>query len=115
MAVTYDFAVLVAPSSVGEGVLPTVFALKRNAPNPFNPMTMIKYELPVDGRMVRLEIFNISGKRIRTLVSETQSAGYHEVMWNGKDEQGVQPGSGVYLIRLVTRHETVIRSVLLLK
>jgi FlgD Ig-like domain/IPT/TIG domain/Matrixin len=100
LAVTYDFAVLVAPSAVGDGELPTVFALKKNAPNPFNPMTMIKYELPEAGRMVRLEIFNISGKRVRTLVSETQSAGFHEVVWDGKSDSGEQTASGVYFYRL---------------
>ncbi|MBU8871262.1 MAG: T9SS type A sorting domain-containing protein, partial [Gemmatimonadales bacterium] len=96
----YDFSVTFGASGVGEEETPTAFALRRNVPNPFNPMTVIKYELPVADNLVTLEIFSISGQRIRTLVSEIQPAGYHEVTWNGRTDTGEQVSTGVYFYRL---------------
>ena len=89
-----------APTPVGDEDLPSAFALQKNAPNPFNPMTVIKYQLPVAGNLVLLEVFDISGQRIRTLVNETQPAGYHEVVWDGRGDSGQQMSSGMYFYRL---------------
>ncbi len=100
LTTVYDFTIAYGSTGVDEQEIPDAFALRRNAPNPFNPMTVIKYELPVGGHPVRLEIFAISGQRIRTLVSEIQSAGYHETIWNGKNDAGEQVASGMYFYRL---------------
>jgi hypothetical protein len=100
LAVTYDFAVTSSASPVGEDLIPTSFALRKNAPNPFNPMTVIKYDLPNGDNTVRLEVFDLGGQRIRTLVSEVQPAGHHEVIWDGKNDNGRQVSSGVYFYRL---------------
>ncbi len=86
---------------IGDGTLPTEFALSQNYPNPFNPTTNIKYALPVESK-VSLEIFNILGQRVRTLMNETQVAGYYIMEWDGTGNAGQHLASGVYLLRLST-------------
>lgn len=75
------------------------FSLFDNYPNPFNPETRISYFLP-KACQVKLEIYNILGQRIRTLVDEDQSAGKKEIIWDGKNESGEQVASGVYFYNL---------------
>ncbi|NIT53389.1 MAG: T9SS type A sorting domain-containing protein [candidate division Zixibacteria bacterium] len=79
--------------------LPRRFALHQNVPNPFNPTTAIKYDLPKPAR-VKLEVFNILGQRVITLVNHLQSADYYTVQWNGINTSGVKVGSGMYIYRL---------------
>jgi hypothetical protein len=78
---------------------PAAFGLSQNVPNPFNPVTEIRYALAADCR-VRLEIFNILGQRVATLVNEDQTAGYRTARWNGTNADGVDVSSGVYFYRL---------------
>ena len=73
--------------------------LAPNAPNPFNPSTVIPYRLDVDGP-VRLDIYNLLGQRIRTLVNEVQAAGAYRVRWDARDGRGATVAAGVYFIRL---------------
>jgi hypothetical protein len=89
--------------------LPTEFALSQNYPNPFNPSTVIEFALPRDAR-VKLEVFNILGQQVMTLVDEMRSAGYHSVRVDGKDLS-----SGMYLYRLSTGTQSFMRKFLLLK
>jgi hypothetical protein len=86
----------------GGEALPTEYALMQNYPNPFNPVTSIRFALPVDGR-VNVEVFNVVGQRVRTLLNEEQKAGYHLVEWNGSADYGHSLGSGVYFLRLSAR------------
>ena len=79
--------------------VPAEFSLSTNYPNPFNPETRISYFIPKASR-VRLEIFNILGQKIRTLVDEDQPVGRKEVTWDGRDDEREQVVSGVYLYRL---------------
>lgn len=69
------------------------------APNPFNPRTTLRFELPSAGP-VRLDVYDVAGRLVRSLVDETRAAGSHEVDWDGRDEAGNEVGSGVYLARL---------------
>ncbi|MHB2154051.1 T9SS type A sorting domain-containing protein [Calditrichota bacterium GD2] len=78
------------------GSVPQAFALQQNYPNPFNPTTTIKYALPKAAN-VKLEVFNVLGQRVATLVDARQPAGYHQVVFNGA---GLP--SGVYYYRLST-------------
>jgi hypothetical protein len=82
--------------------LPTEYALYQNYPNPFNPATSIKFALPQESR-VNIEIYNVIGQRVRTLLNENLKAGYHSVEWIGRDDFGRLLGSGVYLLRLSAR------------
>lgn len=78
---------------------PLTTALHQNHPNPFNPSTTILYELP-RASQVEIAVFDLLGKRIRTLVQERQQAGQHRLLWDGRDERGADVPSGVYLYRL---------------
>jgi hypothetical protein len=75
------------------------FTLHPNFPNPFNPSTTILYELPRASE-VEVAIFDLLGKRIRTLVRNRQQAGPHRLLWDGRDDNGASMPSGVYLYRL---------------
>ncbi len=79
--------------------VPIAYSLAQNYPNPFNPETQFCYSIPRRS-MVRLEIFNLLGERIRTLVNEEGEVGSYKVTWDGKDETGSPVASGVYLYRL---------------
>jgi hypothetical protein len=76
--------------------IPTEYAVAQNYPNPFNPSTLINYQLPQPGH-VRLSIFNLLGQEVRTLVDKDLSAGYHQILWDAKDNSGRVVGSGIYL------------------
>jgi hypothetical protein len=78
---------------------PAVFSLSPNYPNPFNPETSIGYTI-VESGVVRLDIVNISGQLVRTLVDGAQSQGRHTVVWDGRDGSGKRVSAGVYLYRL---------------
>jgi hypothetical protein len=79
--------------------LPSVVTLAQNYPNPFNPTTEISYALP-DAREVKLSIFNVLGQEIRNLAQGTQEAGYHKVIWDGKNAYGQSVPSGAYFYKL---------------
>ena len=82
-------------------VVPMDFSLRQNYPNPFNPTTTIEYNLPKEEK-VRLEIFNLLGEKIVTLVQGNQAPGTHLVLWNGKNDRGLDMPSGIYLCRIKT-------------
>lgn len=73
--------------------------LFQNQPNPFSPETQIRFELPQAGR-VELEIYDVSGRLIRTLVNQEQDAGSHLVNWDGRNDAGRKVPGGVYFYNL---------------
>lgn len=79
--------------------IPNSFALGQNYPNPFNATTLIQFNLPKTSN-VKLEIFNVLGQKVRTLVDEVLQPGYKQVIWDGKDQSGRQVASGVYFYRI---------------
>jgi hypothetical protein len=80
--------------------VPTEYALGQNYPNPFNPTTNIQFDLPKTSS-VAMEVFNVSGARIRSLLrGESISAGSHTIMWDGRDDSGRIVPSGVYMYRI---------------
>jgi len=87
-------------TSVSQGVgTPSAFALLQNYPNPFNPSTTIRFSVSQGGSAM-LEIYDLTGRHVRTLLSGEVSAGTHSVQWDGRDERGSSVGSGVYFYRL---------------
>ena len=101
------------PPATGAGALPQGFELGANYPNPFNPSTMIPYRLPASMH-VRLEVFNLLGQRIATLVDGEQPAGFHTASWDATDAAGQAVGAGVYIYRLVSDGQAVSRRMLLI-
>ena len=79
--------------------VPTDFRLGEARPNPFNPRTMISFDLP-EAAEVRLAIYDISGRLVRTLVRGTYPAGHHGVEWDGTAQSGSAVGSGVYFYEI---------------
>ena len=82
-----------------ETLRPTQFELQQNYPNPFNPSTTISFGLP-ENINVRLDILDISGRKIRTLIDASKEAGTYQVVWNGQDDYGKSVASGVYVYRI---------------
>ena len=97
-----------------EPEIPLSFSISQNYPNPFNPVTTIQYTLSMPSE-VRLEIFNLDGERVRTLVAEHQSAGYYTVHWDGNDEKGRAVGSGVYIYSLRAGEFVAKRKMILMR
>ncbi len=79
--------------------IPVANELGRNEPNPFNPTTAIRFALSSPG-VVRMRVFDVSGRLVRTLIDETMPAGNHVARWNGLSETGSESASGVYLYRI---------------
>lgn len=86
-------------SALAPPTLPTAFALRQNQPNPFSRVTGIRFELPV-GAMVRMDVFDAQGRRVRRLVSHFFPAGYHSVAWDHASDDGRHLGPGVYFYRI---------------
>lgn len=106
-----------APTDAGDrdlGKLPVGFALHQNYPNPFNPATTVSYNLPKASH-VRLEIFNVLGQKIVTLVDRAESAGSKQVVWDGRNEAGEAVGSGMYFYRISAGEHSDNAKMLLLK
>ncbi|WP_456429831.1 FlgD immunoglobulin-like domain containing protein [Rhodocaloribacter sp.] len=94
--------------------VPAALVLEQNYPNPFNPATTIRYQLPTPGQ-VELSIYDLSGRRVRTLVDGRQNAGVHTVVWDGRDARGQATASGIYFYRLVAGGWVQVRRMLRLR
>ncbi|MGD9899863.1 MAG: T9SS type A sorting domain-containing protein [Calditrichaceae bacterium] len=94
--------------------IPVSYRLDQNYPNPFNPVTTIRYKIPQKTK-VKLEIFDVLGRKIRTLVNQKQNAGQYEIQWNGIDHLGRESASGVYFYRFSAGDFIQIRKMIFLK
>jgi len=93
---------------------PSAVVLHQNVPNPFNPTTLIRFELPARAH-VRLLVFDVRGRLVRTLVDGELQPGGQEIAWNGRDGDGRNVASGVYFYRLETPYTLVSRKMVLLR
>jgi hypothetical protein len=104
-------------SSIGDNNgsgLPLQTSLFANYPNPFNATTSISYALAAAGQ-VQLEIFDITGRMVKTLIDGNQEAGSHNVIWDGLNDQGKVVASGTYFYRLKTKDDSFVKKMALLK
>jgi len=97
----------------GSGI-PEAYGLGQNYPNPFNGVTRISYQLP-EGGEVRLEIYDVLGQRVRVVLDGWQEAGYHGVEWDGRDAEGTQVSSGLYIYRFEAGPYRKVQKMMLLK
>jgi len=105
-------AVVLIPTAViddNNSLLPNEFALDQNYPNPFNPSTTIEFSLPTASH-AKLEIFNILGQNVATLVDETMSAGNHKIEFDASDRP-----SGIYFYRLMNENGSTTKKMVLVK
>lgn len=101
-------------SLTGDAELPTEYALAQNYPNPFNPTTDISFSLP-NASFVSLEVFNVLGQKVNTLMNADMPAGAHTITWDGTSSSGSTVSSGVYFYRLTAGNFTDTRKMMMLK
>jgi hypothetical protein len=112
----YSVEIISAPDPASSVFDPRAlaFALDQNVPNPFNPTTTIRFSLATP-ELVTLNIYDVAGRRIRTLVDTPQAAGTHTVTWNGTNDRGAAVSSGIYFYRLTAGGFAETRKMVLLK
>jgi hypothetical protein len=107
-------AIVNIPTGTGELPLPSSLALSQNYPNPFNPQTSVSFTLPVKSE-VDISVYNILGRKVRTLVRGNYEPGSHTVIFDGRDDAGKAISAGVYFYRLETAGNSLTRKMVLIK
>jgi hypothetical protein len=97
-----------------EKKIPLTYELHQNYPNPFNPITTIRFDLP-HSRNVMIEVFDILGRRVTVLANGIIDAGYHSIVWNGRNQNSETISSGVYFYRITAGNYVKTRRMLMLK
>jgi len=110
----YSNFVEVAVLGVDGEIIPAVFALYQNYPNPFNPTTQIKYDLP-ESANVTINIYDVLGRNISTLVNGLQNAGYHSLRWDAKNNIGEAVSAGMYIYTIQAGDYRATKKMVLLK
>ena len=95
-------------------IVPLSYRLSQNYPNPFNPSTTVQFELPQLSK-VNLVIFDLLGRKVKTLVNKSVAPGKYEVQWDGRNEGGVPISSGIYILHFRAREFEQNRRIILLK
>ena len=88
-------SVVITSVEIDKSSIPDKYSLSQNSPNPFNPETKIEFGLPKPG-LVTINIYDINGHLVRNLMTERKSAGYHSVIWDGRNRSGITVASGMY-------------------
>lgn len=94
--------------------IPREIALYNNYPDPFNPVTSITFDLP-EKTNAKLEVYNILGRKVSTLVDDNLDAGKHKITWNGRDDSGKELPTGVYLYKLIVGDRELTKKMTLIK
>ena len=113
-ALTLGVNASAAVLSINGELLPEVFALHQNYPNPFNPITTLRYDLPENG-MVNITIYDMLGREVKTLINQTQDAGYRSVIWDATNDYGKPVSAGIYLYQIQAGEYISTRKMVLLK
>jgi hypothetical protein len=99
-----------------KALLPKAFAMSQNYPNPFNPSTTIAYDIPEGNNVqVQLNVYNMRGQLVRTLVDESKSEGSYQIQWDGSDNYGRRVSSGIYFYRIKAGEFSNTRKMVILK
>ena len=85
--------------SIDGDLIPVEFALRQNYPNPFNPITTLRYDLP-ENSLVNITIYDMLGRQVKTLINQTQDAGYKSVIWDATNDYGKPVTAGVYIYQI---------------
>ena len=101
-------------SLVEHNSLPNKFILHQNYPNPFNPVTTLRYDLPVNGH-VNITVYDMLGRQVKTLINQTQNAGYKSLIWDATNDYGKPVSAGIYLYQIQSNGFIQTRKMLLLK
>jgi len=109
-----DYAYLSFKRQDGDSPVPLVTTLQPNYPNPFNPSTNISFILAKD-MDARLDIYNVKGQIVKTLLNASLVKGKHTLEWNGKDERGRSVSSGIYFSHLKTAEGSFVNKMMLMK
>ena len=114
LRITHDTSVGLEDGDQPGDIVPASFAVYNNFPNPFNPLTTIKFDLPTSTK-VRLNVYDVAGRLVKTLVNAEMPAAQHSVLWDGTDNGGRRQASGVYYYRLVTDERMATKKMMLVK
>ena len=111
-----DVVVTFTNSALGidENTIPTVYALHQNYPNPFNPTTQVKYDLPETGD-VQIMIYDLMGRKVRTLINSEQNAGFKTLQWNATNDRNEPVSAGLYLYTIQAGEFRQTKKMVLLK
>ena len=113
-ALTLGVNASAAVLSINGELLPEVFALHQNHPNPFNPVTTLRYDLPENGH-VNITIYDMLGREVKTLVNQTQDAGYRSIIWDATNDYGKPVSAGIYLYQIQAGEYISTKKMVLLK
>jgi hypothetical protein len=98
----------------GNQVVPPAFSMTRNYPNPFNPSTTITFGIPTTG-VVKLDIYNVKGQKVKSLLKDNCDPGYHQIVWDGTDNGNRGVGSGIYFSRIEYNGKSQTQKMMLMK
>jgi hypothetical protein len=99
---------------IDDETIPEVFALHQNYPNPFNPITTLRYDLP-ENSLVNIIIYDLLGRQVKSLINQTQEAGFKSVLWNATNDYGKPVSAGVYLYQIQAGDFIQTKKMVLLK
>ena len=112
---TFEVSIVVqVVSTEPESFAPEQFSLHQNYPNPFNPTTSLRYDLP-ENNLVNITIYDMMGKQVKTLVNQTQDAGYKSVIWDATNDYGKPVSAGIYLYQIQAGEYIQTKKMVLLK
>jgi len=112
---TFEVPIVVqVVSTEPEHFIPDEFALHQNYPNPFNPVTTLRYDLPENGH-VNITIYDMLGREVKTLINQTQDAGYKSVIWDATNDYGKPVSAGIYLYQIQAGEYISTKKMVLLK
>jgi Zn-dependent metalloprotease len=110
-----DPVIAAVPTAIRDPKMPSRLALYQNMPNPFNPTTVIRYDVPAEGARVSLAIYDVGGRLVRSLLDGNATPGKKSVEWNGKDSRGNTVSTGVYFYRLRAGDKVITKKMVMIK